>query len=117
MALLKREAILAAKDLPQATVAVPEWGGEVIVRGMTGAERDAIEQSVLNKQGQLGDVTGLRARIVACCAIDERGERLFQKGDVDALAKKSAQALQRVFEVAQKLSGLTPQDVEELEKN
>lgn len=116
--LLGREQILKASDLPTQRVDVPEWGGAVLVRGMTGTERDAIEQSVMAKDGKgLGDVTGLRARVVACCVVDEQGKRLFQKGDVDALGAKSAIVLQRLFEVAQQLSGLTQADVAELEKN
>jgi len=110
--------ILQAPDLPTQRVAVPEWGGEVLMRGMTGTERDAIEQSVLTKDGKgVGDVTGLRARVVACCVVDEHGQRLFQKGDVERLGAKSATVLQRLFEVAQQLSGLSPADVAELEKN
>lgn len=116
--LLTRDMILQALDLPTERVEVPEWGGAVLVRGMSGTERDAIEQSVLSKDGKgLGDVTGLRARVVAYCVVDEQGQRLFQKSDVERLGAKSALALQRVFEVAQKLSGLSPEDVAELEKN
>ena len=39
---------------------------------------------------------------------------MFTDKDVKALGEKSANALQRVFDVAQKLSGITPDDVEEL---
>jgi hypothetical protein len=49
--------------------------------------------------------------------IDESGKRLFPDADVRELGKKSASALQRVFEVAQRLSGLSNADVEELTKN
>jgi hypothetical protein len=33
-------------------VSVPEWGGEVVVRALTGAERDAFEQSTIEQRGK-----------------------------------------------------------------
>jgi len=41
---------------------------------------------------------------------------LFTDADVKALGMKSAVALQRVFDVAQRLSGITSDDVDELAK-
>ena len=41
MAYLDKAAILTADDLGRREVAVPEWGGTVLIRGLTGAERDA----------------------------------------------------------------------------
>ena len=119
MPFLTRDAILQADDLPMETVSVPEWGGEVLVRGLTGTERDAFEESVLTGKGKQRDVSmqNVRAKLVSRCLVDEEGERLFSDADVRALGQKSAAALTRVFDVAQRLSGLSPDDVEELEKN
>jgi hypothetical protein len=119
MKLLSKDAILKADDLPRQVVEVPEWGGSVMVRGLTGSERDKFEASVLVKKGKDYDVklTDLRARLVVLSVIDEAGNRLFDDNDVAELGKKSASALNRVFEAAQRLSGLTDQDIEELEKN
>ena len=50
-------------------------------------------------------------------AIGEDGERLFTRADAEALGKKSAAALNRCFEVSCSLSGITSDDVDELEKN
>lgn len=119
MAILTRDAILQAQDLPSEQVPVPEWGGEVLVRGLTGAERDAFEQSIAEQKG--GSVKmnlqNVRAKLVALTVVNEEGERIFSDKDAGLLGKKSAAALNRVFEVAQKLSGLTPEDVDELTKN
>jgi hypothetical protein len=49
--------------------------------------------------------------------VDEEGNRLFSDADVKLLGQKSAAALDKLFEVAQKLSGLKDEDVEELAKN
>ena len=46
MNILSKEAILAADDLPREKVNVPEWGGEVLVRTMSGTDRDAFEASL-----------------------------------------------------------------------
>jgi hypothetical protein len=119
MALLNKADILAALDLPEEDLAVPEWGGTVRVRGLTGAERDAFESSVITGKGKDRDVNlkNLRAKLVAKSLVDESGKSLFGEADVAALGNKSAIALNRVFELAQKLSGLTSEDVEELSKN
>lgn len=124
MAMLTREEILAAVDLAREVVAVPEWGGEVLVQGLSGAERDAFEGSVVmfgNTNGRTGapamNMDNLRAKLAARCIVDETGRRLFEDEDITALGAKSAIALQRVFETAQRLSGLTQADVDELAKN
>lgn len=117
--LLNRDAILQAQDLPTEDVEVPEWGGAVRVRGLTGAERDAFEQSVVEQRGKStrANLKNIRAKLVAMTVVDENGERLFSDSDAAILGKKSAAALNRVFEVAQRLNGMTPDDVEELSGN
>ncbi len=47
--MLTREQILQSDDLPRETVQVPEWGGEVQVRTMTGTDRDAFVASLIGK--------------------------------------------------------------------
>jgi hypothetical protein len=42
---------------------------------------------------------------------------MFSDQDVTKLGKKSARALDRVFDVSQRLSGITKEDVEDLAKN
>lgn len=119
MALLTRDQILNALDMESQVVAVPEWGGDVMVKGLTGAERDAFERRIVEMRGKKTQVnlTNIRAKLVALCAVDKDGKRIFTDADVVALGGKSAAALDRVFTVAQKLSGLTTEDVDELEKN
>lgn len=119
MALLTRDQILAVEDLKRETIDVPEWGGEVIVKSLTGAERDAFEDSVVKQRGKTRELNlrNARARLVSLSLIDESGSRLFSDGDVEALGRKSAAALDRVFAAAQRLSGLTENDIDELAKN
>jgi hypothetical protein len=118
--LLSKAEIISVIDLPTEQVAVPEWGGDVLVRGLTGSERDAFEEESLVKNGTAkADITlrEIRARLVSRCLVDENGQRMFSDSEVDVLGRKSALALNRVFEVAQKISGLSDKDVAELTKN
>lgn len=117
--MLTREQILKADDLPHEEVPVPEWGGSVLVWTLTGAERDAFEEATLQKRGKRreADLSNIRARLAALAVRDADGKRLFGDSDVVALGRKSARALDRVFAVAQRLNGITDEDVEELEKN
>ena len=62
-------------------------------------------------------MTNMRARLVAMSAIDEEGERLFTAKEANELGDKSATALNRLFEVCCRLSGITSDDVDKLEKN
>lgn len=117
MTLLTRDAILNAQDLDSEDVSVPEWGGSVRVRALTGTERDAFEASMVqvrtdgSRQFRLENI---RARLVALTVINEGGQRIFSDDDVRALGQKSGAALERVWAAARKLSALSDEDVEEL---
>lgn len=113
-----REQIFAAQDLPSKAVPVPEWGLEVFVRSMTGAERDQYEQDLLAARGADGKVNlaNVRARLVAFCTVDAEGKRVFANEDIPALGAKSAAALDRVFAAASALNGIGQKDVDELGK-
>ncbi len=120
MRYLTRTLILEVPDLVTEEVSVPEWGGTVLVRGLTGAERDRLESSIIERKGRKGyelNTQNIRAKLVAGTVIDENGDLLFSYEDIGSLTQKSAVALQRVVEVAQRLSGMSEQDVEELVKN
>jgi len=116
MALLNKQAILDVQDIDIEKVEVPEWDGYVFVKGMTGMERDTFEASIVQQRGKDARVNmvNIRAKLAAQTICDEEGVRLFTDKDVHALGKKSANALQRVFDVAQRLSGITGDDVDEL---
>lgn len=116
MTVLKRDDILKVSDIKIELVPVPEWGGDVYVKGMTGAERDKFESSIIKGRGEDAEVnyTNMRSKLASLTICDETGKRLFTENDVQALSQKSASALQRVFIVAQRLSGITKEDTEEL---
>ena len=114
---LSRADILGADDLPKKEVSVPEWGGHVWVRTMTGTERDAFEAALLNGESKATNLGNIRARMASMTLCDDVGERLFVAEDIEELGAKSAAALDRVFAVAQELNHFGDKDVEDLAKN
>ncbi|MFS8534357.1 MAG: hypothetical protein FWJ65_04295 [Limnochordales bacterium] len=115
MALLSRDDIIKIDDRKYEEVPVPEWGGTVRVRSLTGRERDQFEQSLVDKRtGRLSRLANARARLVALCLVDEQGNRLFSTDEAALLGQKSAAALERVFEVARRLCGMSDDDLAEL---
>ncbi|MDT0270253.1 hypothetical protein RM844_28680 [Streptomyces sp. DSM 44915] len=117
MALLNRDQITAADDLAHEDVPVPEWGGTVRVRALTGQERDAWEASMLrlgpNGSVQARSTKGVRVGLVARTVIGEDGERLFTDKDMAALNEKSAAVIERLAAVARRLSGIGKEAAEE----
>jgi hypothetical protein len=120
--LLSRDEILNAEDRATEVVEVPEWGGSVTIRALSGTERDRFETESVSygrtNQGGLQisgvQTNNVRARLVALSVIDADGKRMFSDKDVLALGDKSAAALNRVFEAAQQLSRISQRDVEVL---
>ena len=117
---LGKEDILKAADNDPEEVNVPEWGGVVLVRGMTGRERDAFEVSLMTP-GRGGkrvmDPANVRAKVVTRCVVDDDGNRLFTDSDVVEIGGKSAAALERVYAVAARLSGLSDEDQEAMARD
>jgi hypothetical protein len=118
-AYLDRDAILKASALKTEDVSVPEWGGSVLVRELRGRERDEWEASLTVQRGgqMVPDTANMRAKLAARTIVGEDGEPLFTQQDVAALGELSAGALDRVFDVAARLSGLNQNALEELAKN
>lgn len=117
--MLTRDDILGILDLKSESVAVPEWGGDVSVRELTGSERDAYEQSLFRQREDDPDklAANVRAKLCALSVIGADGKRLFVEADVESLGNKSAAALDRIYDVAHRLSRMGGEDVDELEKN
>lgn len=116
MTLLTKDQILAASDIKTEEVHVPEWGGTVRVSGMTGEGRDRFEMACVAEDGT-ASVSNVRAKLVASSIVDEQGRLIFTDADIEALGRKSCAALDRVFDVAQRLSRVSATDVESLAKN
>ncbi len=110
---LTRDQILAAPDVEVRPVEVPEWGGTVYVRTLSGAQAEAYHAMI--REGETA--SNVRAKLVACAACDEQGNPLFSADDVEALGTRSFRALDRVFEAALELNALGAAGAEAEEKN
>ena len=119
--LLDKEQILGADDLPVERLDVPEWGGAVFLRTLTGAERDAFEASYVERDPDGKDpaarLHNFRARYLVRVLADAEGHLLFGPDDADALGGKSGKALEKLFAAARKLNGMSTEDVKELTEN
>ncbi len=109
---LDRDAILEVNDVRKEVVNVPEWGGQINVRGLTSRQRDSFERNHLD--GKLKDY---RATVASQAICDDEGKQIFQSSDILKLGEKSSSALSLVFDVAMKLSGITEKDVDVIEGN
>lgn len=105
-------------------VEVPEWGGWVRVASMTGYDRDAFEQSMMEERTLPGgkkersqNLKNFRAKLLAATLVDENGARLFSEAQVRELGQLSAAAMERAVEASQRLNGFTDRDVQEMAGN
>jgi hypothetical protein len=117
--MLTAEMILAtAARLATTEVDVPEWGGSVRVREMTGAERDSFEHrmSRLRETGSM-DKDGIRAGLLVRTIIDPAGNRLFTDAETAKVSGLSGKALDKLFDAVLRLSKATPDAVEQAAGN
>jgi hypothetical protein len=101
-----------ATKIPRERLELPELGGFVFVKGMTGGERDEFERSCRDAKGRLRGNT--RARLAVRTVVNEDGSRVFTDDDIQTVGRIRVDVLQKIFNLAQKLSGISDADVEEL---
>jgi hypothetical protein len=106
-----KETILAANDRATAEVDVPEWGMKVTIRAFSASERDSLGLQMMKSK------ENIRAKTAALIIVDENGNRIFNDAEVEALGKKSAKALDRIFDAHLKLEQFTEEEAKEFEKN
>ncbi|MGW1961832.1 phage tail assembly chaperone [Streptomyces sp. NPDC001935] len=121
---LSRDLILEASDIQTETVPVPEWGGDVILRGLTGEELDdyqASRRQIRNAGTKDQEViiiqANARASLLVKCIVDESGTRVFGDRDAGLLGMKNGKVLDRLYDKASALSGLSDEEQEEMEGN
>lgn len=124
--LTSKDDIFARDGRRYEIVKVPELGedAEVRVQSLTGAEWEEYENS-LSQQIRRRDGTlefrvnrrNRRAKLVAMCVVDEQGQLVFGQKDVVRLSTMNAGALDRIYEVAERLSGKDEQAIEEAEED
>jgi hypothetical protein len=100
MAILSKEQILAADDLPRETVAVPEWGGDVIVQVMSAAVSEAVFNAAK------GDNANFAIIMLASSLVDESGKLLFTVDDIAAMKAKNSKVLTELVKVCSRINFL-----------
>lgn len=117
--LLSRDEILAVTDRTYEYVNVPEWGGRVKVRSLDGRERARWQKGSLEIKGKTQTVNFdvSTVLLVALSVVDEKGSRLFADGDLRELSRKNSAALERVADVAMRLSGIGEDEIETIQGN
>lgn len=114
--MLTKDQILNADDIQTKVIDVPEWGGEVTIKSMSGFYRDRFENSLVGKNGG-ANMQNVRAKLVAASIVDDKGDVMFSEKDITKLGSKSGDALDRVFAVAKSINKITDDEVKELAKN
>ncbi len=114
--MLTKAQILAIDDRKFEDVDVPEWGGSVRIGSMSALARDGYDQ-LFTEIREKGLKVSIRAHLAAACIVDENGDQIFEPSDVEALGKKSAKALIRIFNRCAELNGLTEAAKEAKEGN
>lgn len=102
-----RAAILGSDDLPREPVDVP-WelnGGKVYVQALTAHQKDwYLAQAFEGNKRVWSD--NLTAEFCVKVLVTETGERIFTDEDAKQLGSKSSETLDKVSEIALRLSGM-----------
>lgn len=116
MNLLSKEEIFAKDDRKTEDVAVPEWGGTVRVRSLSGTERNDLEASMAHLVGNKPrlNLRNATAKLVAMSAINADGSQLFDQADIIRLGNRNGAALQRLADACERLSGISEDDLKEM---
>ena len=96
MTKLSKDDIFKADDLPTKDIDIPEWGGTLTIRTLTGAERDQFESAFVN-QDQI-DIRGLKARLIQLTVQNGDGQPMFTKADLQKINSKSASVIDRILQ-------------------
>ena len=108
MALTKAQ--ITRPVLKKEAVAVPELGGEVIVRGLLLSERFALFSGINEANAKFLQMPRLLSMVV----VDAEGAAVMTEQEWDVFGAESFTAMSALFEVAKRLSGL---DAEVVAKN
>lgn len=115
---LSKDAIFAVKDSDSHEVDVPEWGGSILLRSMTGKQRNDYEHwATTQSKEKVPDYRGIRERLIICCAVDENGDALFTESDLAKLAEKNSEVIDRLHTECRAICGMDEDSVEDAVKN
>lgn len=96
---------------------VPELGGDIFVRGMSGKERDKFEEGLRIRKGSKAgqsDLRNFRAQLAVKVIVNDAGERLLNDADADLFGRLPAGVLDRIIAKCTELSGKAEQEIDDL---
>lgn len=107
-----RNKIINSNDLESEIIEVPEWGDvKLEIRSMTGRDRAALQKHF---RGDDFDMEVWYVELVLATVYDpETGDRVFGPADRKEIGGRSAKVLERIAEVATRLSGMAAGAVSE----
>jgi len=118
MEFLTKDAIKSCKsNFAMEKVEIPEWDGFVFVRELSARGKDIFDDSMVEydlatKGVKFKSATNRRALLAVLTACDEDGNLVFDDKDISWLGDKQFKAVNRIFEAAQRLNGMTPEKAE-----
>ena len=116
--IINRDQALKADDLRRDKVEIPEWGGDLYVREITGAESLVFDSWMAeNKDNKKVLGVGWHPIMVMLCACDDKGKRIFQDDDLELLKGKNKVVISRIAEKAIKINKMGADEIEEETKN
>lgn len=118
---LNKDQILGADDLEIREEHVPEWGGTIRLKALSGTAVDAFQLSMIKirKPGEdpVPNLENSKAKLLVHAIVDDNNEPLFTRTELDALGRKSSAVLQRLVDIVSDMSGLSDDAAAELAGN
>jgi len=120
-----RDALLAKRSPRRKVFTFPDTipdlaGKKLLLQAPTSTERAAWEASLVNPQTGQNDpkrMKQMRERLICLCVIDEAGNRIFGKADIDALKQLDATIIVAVFNALASMLAADDEDLEDLAGN
>jgi hypothetical protein len=112
--------VLETAEIRTKPVPVPELGGSVVVREMSGSLRNLFEATVAQMQQKNADsklLDKLTTRLATECVLDGEGNRLFDDRTAKLLFLKVPSALFRLRDEIVAVSALSQEDYDGLVEN
>ena len=108
--------ILGKDDFHYEVIEVPEWGGDLRLKSLSGSERSQIIKAT---QKQKDTADGVFEKCIIYAAVDEEGRRIFNDDDatLKVLQTKDAGVTQRIGRKVLEISGLSRDALQIAEKN
>lgn len=96
-------------------VCLPNDGGFVYIKELSGKQREEFERRVAQGRKKGDDYRGLRAKLIVDSLVDEEGENLFNPEDSSNVEKMPSSIIEFIFEKILSINGVDTENVKESE--